>query len=115
MEKVYLIDDFGNEHLLVEHLEIAATFSRRFFGLMGRKELKEKHGLLLYPCSSIHCFFMRFPIDVVYISKDWRIVKVVRNMKPWRVDFGHRDAYYTLELPSGSIDIERGRIEIRDM
>ncbi len=54
--------------------EIADTFFKRFFGLMLRKELRKNTGLLLMPCGRIHTCFMRFPIDVLYLDKAWRII-----------------------------------------
>ncbi len=64
-------------------LEVADSFFSRFRGLMLRKKLPERHGLLLVPCNSIHMCFMRFAIDAVYIDKDYRILKVVTNLHPW--------------------------------
>ena len=64
-------------------LEVADSFFSRFRGLMLRKKLPSGHGLLLAPCNSIHMCFMRFAIDAVYIDKDYRILKVVTNLRPW--------------------------------
>jgi uncharacterized protein len=63
--------------------EVADTFWSRFRGLMGRKNLPIDYGLLLIPCSSVHMCFMRFAIDVIYLDKDWRILKIVRGLPPW--------------------------------
>ena len=62
---------------------IADSFLMRFVGLMFRQELPALTGLLLAPCNSVHMCFMRFSIDVVYLDKDYRIIKVVKNLKPW--------------------------------
>ena len=62
---------------------IADSFFTRFLGLMFRKKLPEATALLLAPCNSVHMCFMRFPIDVVYLDKDYKIIKVVNNLKPW--------------------------------
>ena len=64
-------------------LEIADTFFRRFCGLMLRKKLPAGKGLLIAPCSSIHMCFMRFAIDAIFIDKDYKVLKVARNVKPW--------------------------------
>lgn len=70
------------------HIEIADTFWRRFWGLMGRKSIAPAHALLLYPCSSVHMCFMRFSIDVAFVKRQeggegWRVVKVERGLRPW--------------------------------
>lgn len=76
----------------------------RMVGLLGKRQLAEGEGLVLRPCSSIHMLFMRFPIDVVYLDKEARVVKVVRSLKPFRFSGSRRHAHYTLELPVGTID-----------
>ena len=69
-------------------IETADTFLTRFLGLMGRKTLPEKHGLMLENCRSIHCFFMRFPIDAIYLSKDGTVL-FKETVKPWRIGRFH--------------------------
>lgn len=64
-------------------IETANTFFSRFRGLMLRKRLPAGHGLLIAPCNSIHMCFMRFAIDAIFIDKDYRVLKVARNVKPW--------------------------------
>ena len=73
----------------------------RLRGLLGRRELPAGEGLLLRPTPSIHTWFMRFPIDVVFLDRDWTVVRVVHALKPWRVA-GARRAVAALELPAGT-------------
>ncbi len=68
---------------------------------MGRRDLPTGRGILITPCSSIHMFFMRFPIDVVFLDKEDRVVKVVDGIKPWRTAMG-RGGKKALELPTGT-------------
>jgi uncharacterized protein len=75
----------------------------RFMGLMGRRELPAGHGLCLKPCSQIHMFFMRFPIDAVFIDGDGRVVRCYPKLKPWRVTRIVSKAKACLELPAGTI------------
>ena len=77
--------------------EIAETFWTKFRGLMGRSCLPADEGMLFRPAGSIHMFFMRFPIDVVFCDRDLRVVKVVRGLKPWRTAAARR-AKVTIEL-----------------
>jgi uncharacterized membrane protein (UPF0127 family) len=69
-------------------------------GLLGRSELPEEEGILLRPCSSIHMFFMRFPIDAVFLDRDLRVLRVAAELAPWRLA-GKRGAKMVLELPAG--------------
>jgi uncharacterized protein len=80
---------------------VADTFAARLRGLMGRGRLADGEGLLIRPASSIHTFFMRFPIDVVFVDRHDSIVKIVPNLRPWRLAWG-RKATQTVELPAGS-------------
>lgn len=58
-------------------------------------------GLHIVPCNSIHTFFMRIPIDVAFLDKDLRIVKVMPAMPPWRASSIYFSAKSVLELPAG--------------
>lgn len=96
-------DENGN--ILAEDIEYARTFWTRFRGLMLRKkeDFPNNKALFFENCNSIHMFFMRFPIDVVYLDKSFNVVKVVKNIKPWQCDFGDKKAYYTIELNANTI------------
>ena len=89
-----------NGQILADEIRIADTFGSRFLGLMGKKELKEGQGLLLKRCGSIHTCFMRFPIDVIYLSGGMDVL-AVQTVKPWRMGKTGRKARHTLELPEG--------------
>ncbi len=88
---------------VADRLMVAATFSQRLLGLMGRRSFGLGEGLLLLNCRSVHTCFMRFPIDVVYLDRDMRVLSVSPGVTPWRflppVDGGK----HTLELPSGAL------------
>lgn len=87
---------------LAERAEVAETFFDRFMGLQGRVTFPEGTGLILAPTSSIHMFFMRFPIDAVFVDSDWRITKVGRNLRPWTIGPFSPGALYCIELPAGA-------------
>jgi uncharacterized protein len=86
--------------VVCERCVVADTPVSRARGLLGRGELPPGEGLLLRPASSIHMFFMRFPIDAVFLDRELAVVKVVPNLKPWRVA-GARGAKAVLELAAG--------------
>jgi uncharacterized membrane protein (UPF0127 family) len=83
-------------------VKVAAGIWSRFWGLMGRKRLPEDAGLLLKPSSSIHTAFMRFPIDVVFLDRALKVVKVVPEMKPFRATLAFGGAHSALELNAGA-------------
>ena len=74
----------------------------RFWGLMLRKPLEDGEALLIKPCSSVHMFFMRFALDIVFFDKGGTVVKVVSNLKPWRMALGGKGAWSALELATGA-------------
>jgi uncharacterized membrane protein (UPF0127 family) len=70
-------------------------------GLLGRHGLAPDEGMLFRPAGSIHMFFMRFPIDVVFCDADLTVLKVVPNLQPWRLA-GAWGAKVTIELAVGA-------------
>ena len=85
-------------------IKIADNFFSRFAGLMFQKSLPRATGLLLIPCNSVHMCFMRFAIDIVYLDKEYKILKVVKNLRPWIGLSMCRNAWATLEIASGEAD-----------
>jgi len=69
-------------------------------GLLGRKELPSGEGILLKPSGSVHTFFMRFPIDVVFLDRELRVVAIAPDVPPWRMR-GARGAKAVVELRAG--------------
>jgi hypothetical protein len=88
--------------LLATKLEIAASGKKRRKGLLGRDGLPPGEGLWIIPCESVHTFFMRFPIDLVYLDRGNRIRKVRVEVGPWRLSACFT-AHSVLELPAGTI------------
>jgi len=78
----------------------------RGVGLLGRGSLAAGEGLHIVPCGSVHMFFMRFAIDVVYLDRELRVVKTVEALKPWRISVA-RGAKSAIELPPGAIAASR--------
>lgn len=84
--------------MVAGRVEIAKSFSARLLGLIGRDRLGEGEGMFLRNCSNIHTFFMKFPIDVIYLDNDSKVVAVETNVKPWRMGGIHWRAKHVLEL-----------------
>ncbi len=103
----YCLKNITKNNIVASKIIIADKFLTRMRGLMGRRELEENEGLLLAPCNAVHMMFMRFPIDVIFLDKDFVVVKIMDKLKPWRVSPVVRDAYQVIELKAGNA-IEKG-------
>jgi hypothetical protein len=89
--------------LLGDSIDIADDRAKRNTGLLKHTRLEPGHGLWIVPCEAIHMFFMKFPIDVVYIDRKHRVRKVVRALRPWKMSMCIT-AHSVIELPVGVID-----------
>ena len=87
---------------LGERIRVASSAIDRSVGLLRTPEVEPGEGLWIERSPSIHMFFMRYPIDAVFIGKDGRVTKVVPNLKPWRVVWWARGARDCLELRAGA-------------
>jgi uncharacterized protein len=91
----------GGGALVCDACLVAESPWLRMRGLLGRRDLPAGEGILLSPASSIHMAFMRFPIDAVFLGRDLTVLKVVRDLAPWRMA-SKRRAHSVLELPAGT-------------
>ncbi len=89
--------------LVCARCEVADSALKRMRGLLGRRGLDPGEGMLIVPAPSVMTFFMRFPIDVVFLDREHRIVGISHTLRPWRVS-GARRAYSALELPAGTAE-----------
>lgn len=90
-------------NLIADKAEVADNFVTRTFGLIPKSSLNEGEGLIIKPCNSIHTFFMKFAIDVIFVNKKNEIVAFYENVKPWRILPIHFSSHYVIELPAGTI------------
>jgi uncharacterized membrane protein (UPF0127 family) len=88
--------------MLASRADVADTSEKRRRGLLSRSGLEEGEGLWIAPCEAVHCFFMKFTIDAVFVTKDKRVAKLYPSLKPWRLAVCLR-AHSVLELPEGVI------------
>jgi uncharacterized protein len=100
-EVVLRSEDDGR--VLCERCILADTIWRRLRGLIGRGELGEGEGIVLRPSWSVHTFFLRRPIDVVFVDADQIVVRVVESLPPWRWATCHA-ARDVVELRAGECD-----------
>jgi uncharacterized membrane protein (UPF0127 family) len=88
---------------LVTEANFADTFWLRLRGLLGRSSLGEEEGLILVGEKSIHTLFMKFPIDIAYIDKGHKIIRIDENMVPYRLGPFVTQSAYVLEMSIGTI------------
>jgi uncharacterized membrane protein (UPF0127 family) len=97
--------------VVCERVALADSPVTRMRGLLGRDGLEQGEGLLLRPAASIHTFFMRFPIDAVFLDKSLVVVGIEDAIDPWRTA-KQRGAKSVLELPAG--ESSRRGLEVGD-
>lgn len=84
-------------------VELADTRAARNKGLLGRDRLDPNTALVLIPCFSVHTAFMRFAIDVIFVDRRGTVVRLVKNLVPWRIAASFR-AHAVIELSAGALD-----------
>lgn len=106
--KVY---NSSKNSIILKDAKVAENFFTRSVGLLSKKSLNEGEGLIIKPCCSIHTFFMRFNIDVLFINKKNEVIALYENVAPWRILPIHPTSHYVIELFANSItekSIEKG-------
>jgi uncharacterized membrane protein (UPF0127 family) len=94
----------GRGSVVAAQTHVADTSSTRRRGLLGSGGLAEGEGLWIVPCSSVHTIGMRFPIDVVYLSRERRVLKIRANMAARGISACFR-AHSVLELRAGAAEL----------
>ncbi len=102
---------------LCEHLEEAGGMTGKSRGLLGRDALEAEAGMLfeagrLEPFMCMHMMFMRFAIDVVFLNREGRVIRINHNLRPWRISSIVWGARKALELSAGAA--ARSQTEIGD-
>jgi uncharacterized membrane protein (UPF0127 family) len=92
--------DSRSGQTICERCTVAASAIARMRGLLGRAGLEQGEGILLLRAPSIHTFFMRFTIDVVFLGRGGEVLKVCDGVKPWRLR-SCRNAFAVIELRAG--------------
>jgi len=104
--------------VLATNALLADSFFSRAVGLLHRKGLEADEALILTRCQSIHMFFMRFAIDVIFADKDNRVVGLTPHIKPYQMSPIFFKASYAVELPVGTIQRSQttvgDRLEIKE-
>jgi len=86
------------EAVLAERLFVADTYFSRLRGLIGHAPLGEDAALWIRPCQQVHTHFMGYPLHVVFLDADQRVLRIVERMRPWRVSPWVRRAKSVVEF-----------------
>ena len=86
-----------------DRIRIADTSLTRLFGLLSRSRLDAGEGLWIQPSSGVHTVFMRFPIDVIGLDRQRKVIKLWPNLVPYRVTSIQTKVHSVIELPAGQI------------
>ena len=84
--------------VLISQCWVAKTFFSRLMGLMGRKSIHSDEAILFPRCNSIHTFFMRVPIDVIFVGRDGSVIEVLESLGQWRMTLPRLKAKHVIEL-----------------
>jgi len=98
----YVIRNQRNGRVLANRVVPAFDSDSRRAGLLRYESLAAATAMLIAPSNAVHTFFMRFPIDLAFVTRDGRVVKARASVRPWRVVAAFR-AYAVLELPAGTL------------
>ena len=89
--------------VLAHAVEVADTSAKRRTGLLKHEKLEPGEGLWIVPCESVHTFFMKFPIDLLYLDRRHKVRKARSAVRPWRLS-ACLLAHSVLELPAGTVE-----------
>ncbi len=92
-----------NKQVLLPRLEVAEGLNARSVGLLGRADLASDTGLWIHRCNSIHTWFMRFPIDCVFVDRELRVVSIKESVGPWRFVWPQWGASSVVEVRAGVV------------
>lgn len=98
------IENQTRETVIAERCRVASSAVDRSVGLLRTPEVLPGEGLYIERSPSIHMFFMRYAIDVVFVDKELRVTKVVSRLKPWRIVAWARGARDCIELRAGALE-----------
>jgi uncharacterized membrane protein (UPF0127 family) len=102
---------YRGEDCVVPTVWHAADPWTRLRGLLGRRPLEPRaaEGLLIEPCGGVHTFWMSYPLDLVFLDRNNRVLNICENVNPWSTRAA-RGARKTLELAAGSVVVFGPRI-----
>lgn len=97
----WALHDEGSGRVVAATLLTAFDRETRNRGLLGRDDLPTEQALALAPCSSVHTFFMRFAIDILFVSRNGEVLRIRRAVRPWRLA-ARLGAFAVIEMAAGA-------------
>jgi hypothetical protein len=105
-DRLWALEEVTSSRTIVSRVHAAVDSRSRKRGLLGRTSLDDI-ALVIAPCNAVHTFFMRFPIDILFVDRQGRVLRVAREVRPWRIAAAWR-AFAVVELAAtaaGRIDV----------
>jgi len=97
--------------VLAEDVFIADTPFKRIRGLLDRKVFLPGQAVILEPCNSVHTFFMRFPIDIIFVDKNYKVIQILSGFNPYKISHIYWHSSKVIELPAGSLNLTRTQVQ----
>ncbi len=101
------IINLKNNIVLADKVKVANTFLTRLVGLLNRSSLDKGEALILDPSNAIHTLFMRFPIDVLFLDKNNRIIGLIHALQPFRLSPAFYKSVLTIEFPENALKVSQ--------
>jgi uncharacterized membrane protein (UPF0127 family) len=105
-----MISNLTRGATIASRIVIAQNPWQRMKGLLGAKDFPQGDALVITHCNSIHMFFMKFPIDVIFCDQQDKVVGLCSNIKPFYLSPVYFKASYAIELPTGTITASKTQI-----
>jgi uncharacterized membrane protein (UPF0127 family) len=94
---------YKGQKQILTNIRVADSVFSRMKGLIGKSNLNENHGLLIKPCKQVHTFFMKFPIDCIFLNGVGEVVYIIEGLTPWEISKYIPIAEEILETPHGTV------------
>ncbi|MGZ3787109.1 MAG: DUF192 domain-containing protein [Bacteriovorax sp.] len=101
--KIYILKNKNGE-IICNRMKMATHLFERMKGLMFSTELPSCDGFLISPCNSIHTFFMLYSLDLLFLDRNFKVIKVLYDVSPWRMTWIYFKSHQVLEMKAGSLN-----------
>jgi uncharacterized membrane protein (UPF0127 family) len=110
MQVLLRVENQTKSTCLGDKIKIADSSLRRMVGLLGTPRLEPQSGLLIFPTQAVHTIGMKYPIDIVFVDRERRVVGIRKGLRPYRLTPVFWRAECVVELPEGVIDATRTEV-----
>ncbi|MDD5477956.1 MAG: DUF192 domain-containing protein [Candidatus Omnitrophica bacterium] len=104
------IINLSKNAVLADKARMADTFWKRLVGLLNRNSLEKGEALVLKPANSIHTFFMGFPIDVLFLDKNGKVIGLFPVFRPFHITSVYFGASLAIELPADTLRLTQTKL-----